>query len=163
MVVCCTVDQHARNTTMMDHGNAVSFTRVGFTYIRSLKWGQQFLQRALLLQLGDRPKNPISSSILPINLHSWKWIIPILSHWQHSVLPESCFRLNTLWMQLIRAKCPLAWQVRIWLSWLWLATNGVVIATEKKVPTILIEEESIQKIVPLSENIGVVEGAVLFS
>lgn len=80
MVVCCTVDQHARNTTMMVHGNAVSFTRVGFTYIRSLKWGQQFLQRTLLLQLGDRPKNPISSSILPINLHSWKWIIPILSH-----------------------------------------------------------------------------------
>lgn len=34
-----------------------------------------------------------------------------------------------------------------------LATNGVVIATEKKVPTILIEEESIQKIVPLSDNI----------
>lgn len=57
----------------------------------------------------------------------------------------------------------MAWQVRIWLSWLWLATNGVVIATEKKVPTILIEEESIQKIVPLSENIGVFEGAVLFS
>ena len=57
----------------------------------------------------------------------------------------------------------MAWQVRIWLSWLWLATNGVVIATEKKVPTILIEEESIQTIVPLSENIGVVEGAVLFS
>ena len=36
---------------------------------------------------------------------------------------------------------------------LFLATNGVVIATEKKVPTILIEEESIQKIVPLSDNI----------
>lgn len=36
---------------------------------------------------------------------------------------------------------------------LFIATNGVVIATEKKVPTILIEEESIQKIVPLSENI----------
>ncbi len=35
-----------------------------------------------------------------------------------------------------------------------IATNGVVIATEKKVPTTLIEEESIQKIVPLSENIG---------
>ena len=34
-----------------------------------------------------------------------------------------------------------------------IATNGVVIATEKKVPTILIEEESIQKIVPLSDNI----------
>lgn len=35
-----------------------------------------------------------------------------------------------------------------------LATNGVVIATERKVPTILIEESSIQKILPLSENIG---------
>ena len=35
-----------------------------------------------------------------------------------------------------------------------LATNGVVIATERKVPTILIEEESIQKVVPLSDNIG---------
>lgn len=66
-------------------------------------------------------------------------------------------------MQLIRAKCPLAWQVRIWLSWLWLATNGVVIATEKKVPTILIEEESIQKIVPLSENIGVFESVAVIS
>lgn len=57
----------------------------------------------------------------------------------------------------------MAWQVRIWLSWLWLATNGVVIATEKKVPTILIEEESIQKIVPLSENIGVFESVAVIS
>ena len=38
---------------------------------------------------------------------------------------------------------------------LWyIATNGAVIATEIKVPTVLIEEESIQKIVPLSDNIG---------
>ena len=37
---------------------------------------------------------------------------------------------------------------------LYIATNGVVIATERKVPTILIEEESIQKVVPLSDNIG---------
>lgn len=35
-----------------------------------------------------------------------------------------------------------------------IATNGVVIATERKVPTVLIEEESIQKVVPLSDNIG---------
>ena len=42
---------------------------------------------------------------------------------------------------------------RNWIHYSHIATNGVVIATEKKVPTILIEEESIQKIVPLSDNI----------
>ena len=50
-----------------------------------------------------------------------------------------------LWALLV---CCLLWHFT-------LATNGVVIATEKKVPTILIEESSIQKIQPLSENIGV--------
>ena len=41
------------------------------------------------------------------------------------------------------------------IQWEWhTATNGVVIATERKVPTVLIEEDSIQKIVPLSDNIG---------
>lgn len=36
------------------------------------------------------------------------------------------------------------------------ATNGVVIATEKKLPSILIDEESVRKISLLTENIGVV-------
>mmetsp|Transcript_19803 Transcript_19803/g.50653 ORF Transcript_19803/g.50653 Transcript_19803/m.50653 type:complete len:102 (+) Transcript_19803:98-403(+) len=36
------------------------------------------------------------------------------------------------------------------------ATNGVVIATEKKIPSPLIEEESVQKIYPVSDNIGFV-------
>ena len=42
----------------------------------------------------------------------------------------------------------------IFVQTLYIATNGVVIATERKVPTVLIEEESIQKVVPLSDNIG---------
>jgi 20S proteasome subunit alpha 2 len=36
------------------------------------------------------------------------------------------------------------------------ATNGVVIATEKKLPSILIDEESVRKISLLTENLGVV-------
>lgn len=36
------------------------------------------------------------------------------------------------------------------------ATNGIVIATEKKIPTILIEEESLTKIYPICESIGMV-------
>lgn len=36
------------------------------------------------------------------------------------------------------------------------ATNGVVIATEKKMPSILIDESSVQKISAVSENVGVV-------
>ncbi|GAQ84942.1 20S proteasome regulatory subunit alpha protein [Klebsormidium nitens] len=36
------------------------------------------------------------------------------------------------------------------------ATNGVVIATEKKLPSILIDEDSVKKISLLTENIGVV-------
>lgn len=34
------------------------------------------------------------------------------------------------------------------------ATNGVVIATEKKVPSILVDEDSFQKIVNLTDHIG---------
>jgi len=36
------------------------------------------------------------------------------------------------------------------------AANGVVIATEKKLPSILIEEASVQKIATVSDNVGVV-------
>lgn len=36
------------------------------------------------------------------------------------------------------------------------ATDGVVIATEKKLPSILVDESTVQKIVMLSPNIGVV-------
>ncbi|CAF2178340.1 hypothetical protein BRARA_G02091 [Brassica rapa] len=36
------------------------------------------------------------------------------------------------------------------------ASNGVVIATEKKLPSILVDEESVQKIQHLTPNIGVV-------
>ncbi|PIA35434.1 hypothetical protein AQUCO_03500065v1 [Aquilegia coerulea] len=36
------------------------------------------------------------------------------------------------------------------------AANGVVIATEKKLPSILVDEESVQKIQSLTTNIGVV-------
>mmetsp|Transcript_13762 Transcript_13762/g.22724 ORF Transcript_13762/g.22724 Transcript_13762/m.22724 type:complete len:236 (+) Transcript_13762:1715-2422(+) len=36
------------------------------------------------------------------------------------------------------------------------ATNGIVLATEKKLPSILIDESTVQKISVLSENIGVV-------
>merc|ERR1712137_963782 len=36
------------------------------------------------------------------------------------------------------------------------AKNGVVIATEKKVPSILIDETSVQKILMLTENIAIV-------
>lgn len=45
----------------------------------------------------------------------------------------------------------------IWLCWSLLfcsATNGVVIATEKKVPSILVDEDSFQKIVNLTDHIG---------
>src|SRR4051812_23874316 len=34
------------------------------------------------------------------------------------------------------------------------STNGVVIASEKKIPSILVENDSIEKCVMLSENIG---------
>lgn len=36
------------------------------------------------------------------------------------------------------------------------ATDGVVIATEKKLPSMLVDESTVQKIVMLSPNIGVV-------
>mmetsp|Transcript_3804 Transcript_3804/g.24028 ORF Transcript_3804/g.24028 Transcript_3804/m.24028 type:complete len:299 (+) Transcript_3804:101-997(+) len=36
------------------------------------------------------------------------------------------------------------------------AANGVVIATEKKLPSILIDEKSVQKIATVSDNVGVV-------
>ena len=36
------------------------------------------------------------------------------------------------------------------------AKNGVVIATEKKLPTCLIDETSVEKIVMLTENIAIV-------
>ncbi len=36
------------------------------------------------------------------------------------------------------------------------ATNGIVIATERKIPSILVDEESLQKIVMLTDNIGCV-------
>ncbi|KAG1673017.1 hypothetical protein FOA52_005947 [Chlamydomonas sp. UWO 241] len=36
------------------------------------------------------------------------------------------------------------------------ATDGVVIATEKKLPSVLVDEETVQKIQMVSENIGVV-------
>jgi hypothetical protein len=36
------------------------------------------------------------------------------------------------------------------------AANGVVIATEKKLPSILVDETSVQKIQALTPNIGVV-------
>ena len=34
------------------------------------------------------------------------------------------------------------------------ATNGVVLATEKKVPSILVEEDSLEKIAHYTGNIG---------
>merc|ERR1712087_1067231 len=40
------------------------------------------------------------------------------------------------------------------------AKNGVVIATEKKLPTCLIDEESVQKIVMLTENIAIVYSGI---
>ena len=36
------------------------------------------------------------------------------------------------------------------------ATNGVVIATEKKLPSILIDESTVRKISELTPNVGVV-------
>ena len=36
------------------------------------------------------------------------------------------------------------------------ASNGIVIATEKKIPTILVEEESLTKIYPICDSIGMV-------
>ena len=36
------------------------------------------------------------------------------------------------------------------------ATNGVVIATEKKLPSMLIDESTVQKVLLLSPNVGVV-------
>jgi len=40
------------------------------------------------------------------------------------------------------------------------AKNGVVIATEKKLPTCLIDETSVQKIVNLTENIAIVYSGI---
>ena len=36
------------------------------------------------------------------------------------------------------------------------ATNGVVIATEKKTPTFLVEQDSVLKIVPICQSMGFV-------
>ncbi|KAF9668201.1 hypothetical protein SADUNF_Sadunf15G0104600 [Salix dunnii] len=43
------------------------------------------------------------------------------------------------------------------------AANGVVIATEKKLPSILVDESSVQKIQNLTPNIGVVYSSVIIS
>uniref|UniRef100_A0A3B4XCY0 Proteasome subunit alpha type-2-like n=2 Tax=Eukaryota TaxID=2759 RepID=A0A3B4XCY0_SERLL len=40
------------------------------------------------------------------------------------------------------------------------AKNGVVIATEKKLPTCLIDETSVEKIVMLTENIAIVYSGI---
>ena len=46
---------------------------------------------------------------------------------------------------------------RCQLTWLsCAATNGVVIAAEKKMPNTLIDETTVEKSVLLSENVGVV-------
>eukprot|EP00965_Chrysotila_dentata_P203014 6181471-Pleurochrysis_carterae.AAC.4 len=47
-----------------------------------------------------------------------------------------------------------------YLAFLLAAKNGVVIATEKKLPTCLIDETSVQKIVMLTENIAVVYSGI---
>ncbi|KAL7217485.1 hypothetical protein ACSBR2_010858 [Camellia fascicularis] len=46
-------------------------------------------------------------------------------------------------------------QLKVLLGLHWISANGVVIATEKKLPSILVDEASVQKIQILTPNIGV--------